>query len=245
MLVRGMSDPLDPLDLAQDARLVEWCLAGDPRAWESLVRRHARLVHAVARRYSLPEPDLQDVVQDVFTALVKGLPQLRDGRALRGWLVATSDRIARAAALRTRRERALQDQSPDAAESVASNRPSVMTALETLEEQAVIRHALSSMPDACRRLIVALYYEDPQPSYAELSQRWRMPIGSLGPTRARCIERLRKTLKKLLAEDAGITTSAEPTSEKTDSTNDSLERGGGRSPILDGEGGLITEMERP
>ena len=237
-----MVDPLDPLDLAQDARLVEWCLAGDPRAWESLVRRHERLVYAVARRYGLSQPDLEDAFQEVFVALFKGLPRLREGRALRGWLVATSDRIARAIALRTRRERAMQVQSPEAVEHVEAREPGAMAALETLEEQAAIRLALTSMPEPCRRLVMALYYEDPQPSYADLAERWRMPIGSLGPTRARCMRRLRKALARLLAEDAGITTTAAPTSQDDDPTNESIDRGG-CVPMLEGESGLTTDME--
>lgn len=240
-----MLGPLDPLGLTQDARLVERCLAGDPRAWESIVLRHARLVSAVTRRYGLSEPDLEDVFQDVFVALVKGLPRLRDGRALRGWLVVTSDRIARAAALRTRRERAMQIRSPEAAESVAADKPTVMATLEALEEQAVIRLALSSMPDACRRLLVALYYEDPQPGYAELARRWRMPIGSLGPTRARCVERLRKALKRLLADDVGITATATPTSEDDDLTNESVGRGAQGGPTLEPESVLTTDREGP
>ncbi len=240
-----MTDSLDPLDLAQDARLVEWCLAGDPRAWASLVRRHTRLVHAVARRYGLSEPDLEDVLQEVFVALVKGLPRLREGRALRGWLVATSDRIARATALRTRRERALQAQSPEAVESVPVDKPTAMAALETLEEQAAIRLALSAMPEPCRRLIVALYYEDPQPGYAALARRWRMPIGSIGPTRARCVERLRKSLRRLLAEDVRIRATTAATSEDDDPSNEPLERGGRPAAALDDESALTMDMELP
>jgi RNA polymerase sigma factor (sigma-70 family) len=239
-----MTDPLDPLNLELDARLVEWCLAGDPRAWESLVRRHGRLVNAVARRYGLSESDLEDVFQDVFAALVKGLPRLREGRALRGWLVATSDRMARSAALRTRRERAMQVQAPDALDHVQADRPSVTASLETLEEQAVIRLALSSISDPCRRLLVALYYEDPQPSYAQLAQRWRRPIGSLGPTRARCMERLRRTVRRLLAEDAGIRDAATPTSRGDDPTKERIDRGMG-GLTLQGENGWTTDVEQP
>jgi len=238
-----MSDPLDPHDLAQDARLVEWCLAGDARAWESLVRRHERLVHAVARRYGLSEADLEDVFQDVFAALLKGLARLREGRALRGWLVATTDRIARAAALRTRREHALRVQNPDATENVAADQPPVTAPLEVLEEQAVIRLALSSMPEACRRLLVALYYEEPRPSYAQLARRWRIPVGSLGPTRARCMERLRKVIKRLLAEDIGITGASAPTSEDDDPTSDSLDRGMRGGSDLHSEIGPTVDLE--
>lgn len=220
-----MADPNDPLDLAHDARLVEWCMAGDPRAWEALVRRHERLVYAIARRYGLAQPDLEDVFQDVFLALLRGLPRLRDGRALRGWLVATTDRIARATALRTRRELALAEPSPEAAGNVAADAPPVLVSLETLEEKAAIRLALSSMPENCRRLIEALYYEDPKPAYAQLARRWHVPIGSLGPTRARCMDRLRKILRHLLSENSGITKEASSTFEQDDPGNEPIGRG--------------------
>ena len=98
----GRSPLLDP---GFDARLVERCLAGDARAWELLVRRYERLVYAVARSYHLSDTDLGDVFQEVFAALVRGLPRLREARALCRWLSSTTDRIARATALRSRRER--------------------------------------------------------------------------------------------------------------------------------------------
>lgn len=207
-----MASPPGPLDPAEDARLVEWCLSGDRRAWESLVRRHERLVYAVARRYRLSEHDLEDVFQDVFAALVKGLPRLRDGRALCAWLVSTTERIARATALRTRRERALSVQAPGVVENIAADKPTISVALETLEEQALIRLALASLPEGCHRLLVALYYEDPPPVYADLARRLGVPVGSLGPTRARCIERLRRILKRLFPHSVGIRSKASPTS---------------------------------
>src|SRR5947208_17197122 len=95
------------LDPALDARLVARCLAGDSRAWDALVRRHERLVYAVARSYRLEDDDLADVFQDVFAALVRGLPRLRDTRTLVRWLSSTTDRVARRAALKRRRELAL------------------------------------------------------------------------------------------------------------------------------------------
>ncbi len=205
------SSQRSPLDPSQDAQLVAQCLAGDARAWETLVRRHERLVYAVARRYRLSDPDLGDVFQEVFAALVKGLPRLRDARALCHWLSSTTDRIARATALRTRRESAASVQATDVAQNVAADVPPVEASLEALEEQALIRLALESLPEGCRRLLLALYYEDPVPAYAQLARRWGVPIGSLGPTRARCIDRLRRILKGLADTEAGISTEGLPT----------------------------------
>jgi DNA-directed RNA polymerase specialized sigma24 family protein len=87
------------LDPSIDAELVSHCLRGDRGAWNALVDRYERLVYGVARSYRLDDDDVADVFQEVFTALVRGLPRLRDPRSLCRWLSSTSDRIARATAL--------------------------------------------------------------------------------------------------------------------------------------------------
>jgi RNA polymerase sigma factor (sigma-70 family) len=201
------------LDPAFDARLVERCLAGDARAWELLVRRYERLVYAVAHSYHLSEPDLGDVFQDVFTALVRGLPRLREARALCRWLSSTTDRIARATALRLRRERMRTAGDPTSLETLPADLPAAGANLEALEEQTLVRLALAALPERCRGLLHALYYEDPPPAYATLARRLGVPVGSLGPTRARCIDRLRAGIRSLGAEAGSIITGAPPTSE--------------------------------
>jgi len=203
------------LDPAADQRLVERCLAGDPHAWQQLVRRHERLVYAVGRSYRLEPEDLGDLFQDVFAALLKGLPRLREPRALVRWLSSTSERIARATALRRRRDAARTAASPDAVNQLpaAPDLEGDAAGIERLEEQAMVRLALSALPGRCRELLAMLYYEDPAPSYAEVSKRIGVPIGSLGPTRGRCFERLRRELAVADDETGGISTSVERTSE--------------------------------
>lgn len=209
-----MKLPSEPvrLDPELDARLVERCLAGDERAWEALVRRYERLVYAVARSYRLGDEDLADAFQSVFAALLSGLPRLRDPRSLCRWLSSTTERIARAIALRRRREQALEANDPDTLSTLAADDGPVGQDLERLERQTLVRLALSGVGDRCRRLLEALYYEDPQPAYAELSKRLGVPIGSLGPTRARCLERLRRNLDMIAPEDSGISEPPAPTS---------------------------------
>jgi RNA polymerase sigma factor (sigma-70 family) len=210
-----MKSPRDSnlLDPQEDARLVGRCLEGDARAWAALVRRHERLVYAVARSYRLPDADAGDVFQEVFAALVRGLPRMRDARTLVRWLASTTDRIARAAALRGRRERALGLSGSEAPPDIAADTPGIGSDLEQLEEQALVRIALLALPEGCRRLLEALYYEDPTPSYAAIAGRLRLPIGSLGPTRARCIERMRKQLSRISGEAKGISEMPPPTYE--------------------------------
>jgi RNA polymerase sigma factor (sigma-70 family) len=204
------------LDPDLDERLVRECLEGDPRAWEALVRRHERLVYAVARSFRLPESDQADVFQDVFAALVKGLPRLRDARALTRWLSRTTERIAYAAALRVRRAHALSPAvEREALEALPVDGRDVESDIEALEEQALVRLAIGSLAPRCRDLLHALYYADPPESYARIAKRLGMPVGSLGPTRARCFDRMRLAYLELVQVNPGrINDGARPTSAK-------------------------------
>ena len=199
------------LDPEEDARLVEGCLRGEERAWTALVKRHERLVYAVGRSYRLNDEDMGDVFQEVFTALYKGLPRLNDSRALVRWLSSTADRIARTAALRTRKQEARQTGDPEALEDLPSGEE-LGHGLEELETQALVRLALTALPDRCRNLLTLLYYQDPPLSYQEVSRALGIPPGSLGPTRARCFEKLRSALEAQESGRAGIRNPPSPTS---------------------------------
>lgn len=205
------------LDPALDARLVERCRAGDARAWTALVRRYERLVYAVARSYRLEPDDLADTFQEVFAALVRGLPHLRDPRSLCRWLTSTTDRIALANALRRRRERAREAGSPEAIEAAESGLPVVDPAgadLEALEERMLVRLALGALAQRCRGLLEALYFQDPAPGYREIAVALGIPVGSIGPTRARCLEKLEAALRALESGPGRISEPARPTSSR-------------------------------
>ncbi|HEY6195345.1 MAG TPA: sigma-70 family RNA polymerase sigma factor [Candidatus Eisenbacteria bacterium] len=193
------------LDPELDARLVARCIDGDARSWEALVRRHERLVYSIGRSYRLGDEDMADVFQDVFTALLKGMPRLRDGRTLVRWLASTTERIARTTALKRRREAAREDHEEETFATLADAGEAIGANLEQVERQHQLRLALGAVSDRCKRLLEALYYEDPTPSYAELSQRLGVPVGSLGPTRARCMERLKGHFEEVSGESDGIT----------------------------------------
>ena len=199
------------LDPELDARLVQKCLAGDPQAWAALVKRHERLVYAVARSWRLADEDLGDVFQDVFAALVKGLPRMRDSRTLVRWLSSTTDRIARTTALKRRKEQALRGGDDETLALMSGDDQPIGADLEQLERQASVRLAFTGLSERCKRLLQALYYEDPVPAYGVLARRLGVPVGSLGPTRARCMEKLRGFLAA--AEGAeGISGAATSTS---------------------------------
>ena len=184
------------LDPEEDARLAARCLAGDAQAWESLVHRHEGLVYAIGRSYRMADDDLAEVFQDVFTALYQRLPYVRDTRTLCRWLASTAERIARATALRRRRELALHTDTDRVLDEVPAVFTDPSEALEDLETQAIVRLSVDDLPERCRSLLRALYFEDPPRPYVVLARDLRIAVGSIGPTRARCFERLRTALAR-------------------------------------------------
>ncbi len=155
-----------------------------------LVERYAPLIWSICRRYRLAGADADDVGQIVWLHLVDHLGNLRDPAALAGWLATTTQREC----LRVLRTA----QRPPAAASVfdAENIPDQRTGIaeqEVLraERHAALREALTHLPVRCQQLI-ALLTEDPPVPYAQISATLRIPVGSIGPTRSRCLAKLRR-----------------------------------------------------
>lgn len=185
--------------------LVPAAAAGDRSAWDTLAERYSSLVLGVARGYRLDEADVADVFQTVWLRLVENLGALREPRALPGWLVTTTRNECLRSIRLQRRTVALE---PDSAEVYAGQEPSVP--LEDLllqeERREAVRSALASLPGHCRQLL-ALLLSDPPSSYEEISRRLDMPHGSIGPTRMRCLGKLRRcpAVAALLSEPGGRT----------------------------------------
>ncbi len=183
-------------DHRTDAQLIEACLAGDSAAWSSLVERYQRLVYSVALRQGLSAEDADDVFQAVFVILLGKLDTCRDRERLASWLTT----ITRREAWRVLRERAAHsgtdgdDQAVLASPAAAA--PPEAT-LQELEEQDLIRQAMERLGSRCRRLLHRLFYSQDHPSYADIARELGMPEGSIGPTRARCLEQLRGILAQL------------------------------------------------
>lgn len=176
------------------AGLLARCRAGDQEAWRALLQRFGALVLSVPRRHGLDAARCDDVFAEVCLALVKALPSLRDPDALPQWLLRTAARatweVARKA--RPREPTGLLPLSGGAL-------PEEQAAL--LEEEQAVRDALAEVPERCRELLRLLYFVVPEPSYDEIARRLRVPRGSLGPTRRRCLEKLRGRLAGKLGGD--------------------------------------------
>jgi RNA polymerase sigma factor (sigma-70 family) len=180
-----MRDDPTVVDLVTRAR------DGDKTAWDELVERYAPLVWSVCCRYGLDRPDASDVSQSVWLRLVEHLPALREPAALPGWLATTTQReclrVLRAAQRQERVVRPVEQE-------LAVHEQSAMVEHELLiaERNAALRVAFAELPSRCRRLLSVLM-EDPPPRYADVGARLGMPVGAIGPTRARCLGKLRRS----------------------------------------------------
>jgi RNA polymerase sigma factor (sigma-70 family) len=166
-----------------DNELIEQCLKGDQAAWKELVVRYQRLVYSIARVFCSDPEDVADVFQQVWLELYQQLADLRNVDALPAWLMTVTRRRSYAALHARYGSEPLDDEVPDISEQLAR-----------VEREHSVERALDQMSDRCRRLIDLLYFDVNEPSYSQISQTLGMPEASIGPTRARCLEKLRKLL---------------------------------------------------
>jgi RNA polymerase sigma factor (sigma-70 family) len=170
--------------------LVRRAADGDVAAWGVLVDRFAGLVWSVCRQYRMSNHDAADVSQTVWLRLVEQLSSVREPAAVGGWLVTTARRECLRVLGDRRRQIPLDltvDQDvPDDPERTATD-----ARLLADERDLLLRRALAELPDPCRSLLSMLVAEDRKP-YAEIGRELGMPIGSIGPTRSRCLDRIRK-----------------------------------------------------
>jgi RNA polymerase sigma factor (sigma-70 family) len=173
------------------AAIVEAARRGEEEAWNALVTRLTPLVRATARGYRLNERDAEDVCQVVWLRLLENFGQLRESRALPGWVATTarreSIRVARGHA-RTPLVGALDD----GTQVLAGDDSDVDAGLLHAEAVQAVRNGLAELTPAQRDLLLLLA-ADPPPSYRQISAMLDMPVGSIGPTRARCLARLGAT----------------------------------------------------
>jgi RNA polymerase sigma factor (sigma-70 family) len=188
-------------DLAQqdDRHLIAACLEGEVIAWETLISRYQRLIYSIPLKSRLTADDAADVFQSVCLTLYKKLATLRDHERISSWLITTTTRECWKVSARNRREAQAPDSGSDddsnPLESIPSAAPRADEERETLERQQAVRQGVESLPERCRELLTMLFYQTDELSYADIARRMEMPVPSIGPTRARCLEKLKKLLQ--------------------------------------------------
>ncbi|MEV4758429.1 sigma-70 family RNA polymerase sigma factor [Micromonospora sp. NPDC049559] len=185
----GTAGPDTPL-----AALVSAAAAGDEGAWGELVRRYSPLVLSVVGAYRLDRADAADVNQTVWLRLVEHLGRIREPAALAAWLVTTARRECYRMVRVGRRTQPF-----DPLDDAAVEEARVLPAAEAVppeegviraERRQALREAFAQLPPRCRKLL-SLLVADPPVSYREISATLEMPIGSIGPSQARCLRKLR------------------------------------------------------
>ena len=176
---------------------MQLCLQGRQDAWKALVLRHQRLVFTVARRGGLDEHAAADVLQAVFEKVFKHLPQLTQPDRLRAWVVTTARRETLALLrLGSRFPSATPpggDDEGSAVEWLPDDTPVAEQQLQDLQEAQRMHTALDRLDERCRTLLTLLFADDDErPAYDEVARRMGMPEGSIGPTRGRCLDKLKR-----------------------------------------------------
>lgn len=181
--------------LRSDEALIQACRQGDAQAWQALLDQYERLVFFIPLKYGLSHDDAADVAQYCFIALMESLDNLRDDSNLAAWLSTVAERRTWRLLKQYRRER-IGDEEDVAQDASLIGTTDGRRPLERGEQLEWINEGLSHIGDRCRELLLALYFDRDEPSYAEVAQKLGMPVGSIGPTRARCLERLRQVMGK-------------------------------------------------
>jgi len=185
------------LGAASVAALVERARDGESGAWEELVARFGGMIAATGRRYRLTPSDVAELQQTTWLRLVENLHRIEQPERVGGWLATTARReslqlLRRAAKYHSGADQMLANM-PDRHLPEPDARPIAE------ERETVIRAAWGRLKPRCQELLSLLMTDDPL-GYKDLSKLLVMPVGSIGPTRARCLEHLRR-----LVEEEGMT----------------------------------------
>ena len=177
-----------------DTRLVKECLRGNEQAWSLLIDKYKALIYSIPVKYGLPPHDAADVFQATCTELLVRLPQLRDARALPKWLM----QVAHHESYRWKRQqRRVVSRDSEADLPEPETPPIAESVIQQTQEEQMLREAMTLLSTQCRRLVELLFFETPARPYADIARDLGLAVGSIGFTRQKCIDRLRRHLDTL------------------------------------------------
>ena len=184
---------------SEDSDLVTACLKSDASAWEALIVRYQRLIYSIPLKARLSQDDAADIFQSVCLRLYEKLASLRDHEKLSSWIITTTTRECWRLSNRQRRERPADErgteEGEDSMQQLVADSPLIDEQRIVLEQQQAVRQAVGALPERCKDLVTLLFYKKDDLSYTEIARQMDMPVASIGPTRARCLEKLKKLLQ--------------------------------------------------
>ena len=188
------------LDRNRVAGLVRRAAAGDGDAWAWLIDRYSRLIWSITAEFRLVESDAADVAQTTWMRLIENIDRLKTPEYVGAWLAATArNECLRSLAVR---KRMVLMNSDFVLDGVADHEAAIDEGLLASESAQVVREALTRLPQRWRQLMELLMSDPPTP-YAEISEKLGLSVGSIGPTRGRCLDRLRVLLQAPEGSAAG------------------------------------------
>ena len=177
----------------EDTKLVAACLKGDEQAWGALVDKYKNLIYAIALRYGAQPADASDIFQAVWIDAYAELAKLRKQGSVRSWLMT----ITRNKCYHWKqKERGLALRMTGEANDLESD-PAVAVdpiSIEDLEQDQLVRDAVTSLPERCQELVEMLFFEEPPLPYKEVAETLGLAVGSIGFIRGRCLKKLRKAV---------------------------------------------------
>jgi RNA polymerase sigma factor (sigma-70 family) len=167
------------VSMSADAELVRRCLGGEGGAWDELVLRYSRYVHAIiSQGYRLRRPDAEDAFQEVFLRIYDRLGSLRDPEALRPWIAQLTRRVCLDRLAAARRE-----------EPAELEPAEIERTLEELDEAFTVRRALDELSEECREVLDRFFCRDE--SYRTIGEELGIPSGTIASRISRCLGKLR------------------------------------------------------
>lgn len=176
----------------EDELLVEACLQGHEQAWAALLERYSRLVYTIILRFGFSLPVADEIFQEICLILLQKLDTLQERQRLRTWLVTVTKR----ACLQYRRHKELTVPIEEL-DIIQPADTSLEQQILQVEQQHLVHQALTNLDERCRNLLEALFFAATQPSYEVLAAQFEVTVGSIGPNRARCLEKLRVEILRL------------------------------------------------
>src|SRR6201998_4745946 len=177
-----------------DARLVKECLSGSEEAWALLVEKYKALIYSVPVKFGLPQQEAAEVFQATCVELLQRLPELRKPQALPKWRSLVAHHQCYRWKLQQQRL-VSRDAEPDL--PVPETLAIADTLVQQTQEEQILREALAGLTPQCRRLMHMLFFEAPPRPYAEVAAALGLELGSIGFTRQKCLQRLRRRLAEL------------------------------------------------
>jgi RNA polymerase sigma factor (sigma-70 family) len=176
-----------------DPHLVQQCLSGNERAWTALIDKYKRLIYSVPIRWGFSQADAGDIFQSVVAELLSHLPELREPKAVSGWLLQVASHKCRQWKQQQARE-SLSGENQAAVEVITASGPTPEAIYHDAMREQVLREALIAASPRCRELIQMLFFENSPRPYLEIAASLGIATGSVGFIRRRCLDRLRKYL---------------------------------------------------